>query len=105
MATHPQQYRELGRLLGSIGQHSAEEIGPRYFSLLMAALKKTATRRTHSNVLLHLSGYLKTALSREEKAEMQQLIGQYRNGIIPLVVPMTLLKHHFRRHPHYHQPW
>lgn len=100
MATHPQQYRELGRLLGSIGQHSAEEIGPRYFSLLMAALKKTATRRTHSNVLLHLSGYLKTALSREEKAEMQQLIGQYRKGIIPLVVPMTLLKHHFRRHPH-----
>jgi uncharacterized protein YbgA (DUF1722 family) len=30
---------------------------------------------------------------------MQQLIGQYRHGVVPLVVPMTLLKHHFRRHP------
>jgi len=33
------------------------------------------------------------------KQELQRLISQYRQGIIPLVVPMTLLKHHFRRHP------
>lgn len=68
----------------------------------MAALKKCATRGTHSNVLQHITGYLKQALSREDKAEMNQLISQYRNGIVPLVVPLTLLKHHFRRHPdHY----
>jgi uncharacterized protein YbgA (DUF1722 family) len=65
----------------------------------MSALKSCATRRTHSNVLQHLSGYLKQALSRAERQEMQQLIGQYRHGVVPLVVPMTLLKHHFRRHP------
>ena len=64
----------------------------------MSALKKCATRGTHSNVLQHLSGYLKRALSPAEKQEMQQLIGQYRDGIVPLVVPLTLLKHHFRRH-------
>ncbi len=99
MATHPMQYKALGRLLGNLAQHDLNELAPRYFSQLMEALKNCATRRTHSNVLQHLSGYLKQNLSREDKAEMQQLIGQYRQGVVPLVVPMTLLKHHLRRHP------
>ncbi|AYF90945.1 DUF1722 domain-containing protein [Pseudomonas sp. DY-1] len=99
MAHDPVQYKVLGRLLGDIGEHPAAEIGPRYFSALMTALGKCATRGTHSNVLQHLSGYLKTHLSRPEKAELQRLIEQYRGGIIPLVVPITLLKHHFNSHP------
>ena len=99
MATNPVQYKQLGRMLGNIGQQDLGEIATQYFSELMSALKSCATRRTHSNVLQHLSGYLKQALSSEEKQEMQQLIGQYRHGVVPLVVPMTLLKHHFRRHP------
>ncbi|WP_373388958.1 YbgA family protein [Pseudomonas alcaligenes] len=99
MANNPLQYKALGRLLADLGRHDPLEFGPHYFSQLMAALKKCATRGTHSNVLQHLSGYLKQALSSEEKEEMQQLITQYRSGIIPLVVPLTLLKHHFRRHP------
>ena len=70
-----------------------------YFSELMTALKKCATRGTHSNVLQHISGYLKQALSAADKQEMQALISQYRQGIVPLVVPLTLLKHHFRQHP------
>ncbi|MGQ7817401.1 YbgA family protein [Metapseudomonas furukawaii] len=99
MANDPVQYKALGRLLGSIGEHRVEDIAPRYFSALMAALKKCATRRTHSNVLQHLCGYLKRHLSRDEKAELLRLIDQYRSGIIPLVVPITLLKHHFHGHP------
>jgi uncharacterized protein YbgA (DUF1722 family)/uncharacterized protein YbbK (DUF523 family) len=99
MATNPAQYKLLGQMLGNLGQQDLNEIAPRYFSDLMSALKSCATRRTHSNVLQHLSGHLKQALSSEEKQEMQQLIGQYRHGVVPLVVPMTLLKHHFRRHP------
>lgn len=99
MATDPLRYKSLGRMLGNIAQHDLGELAPRYFSELMSALKKCATRRTHSNVLQHLNGYLKRALSADEKQEMQQLISQYRDGIVPLVVPMTLLKHHFRRHP------
>jgi len=99
MAHNPVQYKALGHLLGSMGQNDPQELGPRYFSELMAALKKCATRRTHTNVLQHLSGYLKQAISREDKQEVQQLISQYHQGIVPLVVPLTLLKHHFRQHP------
>ncbi|MCO6059870.1 DUF523 and DUF1722 domain-containing protein [Pseudomonas sp. MOB-449] len=99
MANDPVQYKALGRLLGSIGEHPVDVVGPRYFSALMIALKKCATRGTHSNVLQHLCGYLKHHLSRDEKAELQRLIEQYRSGIVPLVVPITLLKHHFNGHP------
>ncbi|WP_322980880.1 DUF523 and DUF1722 domain-containing protein [Pseudomonas sp. C11] len=99
MATDPARYKSLGRLLGDLAQHDLASLAPRYFSQLMTALRKCATRGTHSNVLQHLSGYLKRALSPDEKQEMQQLIGQYRDGVVPLVVPLTLLKHHFRRHP------
>ena len=99
MATAPLQYKALGRLLGDLARHDLAQLAPHYFTELMAALKQCATRGTHSNVLQHLCGYLKQGLSQDERQEMHQLIGQYRAGIVPLVVPLTLLKHHFRRHP------
>ena len=99
MAHNPVQYKALGKLLGDMGTTDARELGPRYFSALMTALKQCATRGTHSNVLQHLSGYFKQTISREDKQEIQHVIGQYRLGIVPLVVPLTLLKHHLRHHP------
>ena len=99
MAHNPVQYKTLGNLLGNMGQIDPKELGPRYFSELMAALKKCATRRTHTNVMQHISGYLKQVISAEDKQEVQHVIGQYRHGIVPLVVPLTLLKPHFRQHP------
>ncbi|MBK5356477.1 DUF1722 domain-containing protein [Pseudomonas sp. TH41] len=99
MAHNPVQYKALGHLLGNMGRADPDEIGPRYFSELMAALKKCATRRTHTNVLQHLSGYFKQVISAEDKQAMQLVIGQYHQGIVPLVVPLTLLKHYLRQHP------
>ncbi|WP_263145119.1 DUF523 and DUF1722 domain-containing protein [Pseudomonas sp. RIT-PI-AD] len=100
MANDPLAYKRLGHLLGDIGRHDPAEFGPAYFRRLMDALRHCATRGTHSNVLQHLSGYLKRALGADDRREMQALIDQYREGIVPLVVPLTLLKHHFRQHPH-----
>lgn len=99
MACDVQQYRALGKLLGSMGRSDPDEVGPRYFSQLMQALKKCATRGSHTNVLQHLSGYLKQTLDADARQELHELIQQYRQGIVPLIVPLTLLKHHFRQHP------
>jgi len=89
-------------MVASLRDCSVDEFAPGYFSQFMQALKRPATRGTHSNVLQHLSGYLKNALAPEDRREMRRLIDQYRAGVIPLVVPLTLLKHHFRRHPHHY---
>ncbi|MFB4393617.1 MULTISPECIES: YbgA family protein [unclassified Pseudomonas] len=100
MANNPQAYRELGRMLGSMRREDdPQAIGARYFSQLMQALRRCASRGTHCNVLQHLCGYLRPVLDRDDKAELQQLIGQYQQGNVPLVVPLTLLKHHLRNHP------
>lgn len=99
MACDVQQYRALGKLLGSMGRSDPDEVGPGYFSQLMQALKKCATRGSHTNVLQHLSGYLKQTLDADARQELHELIQQYRQGIVPLIVPLTLLKHHFRQHP------
>lgn len=100
MAHNPQAYRGLGRLLGSMSRDDdPAQLGPRYFSQLMQALRRCASRGTHGNVLQHLRGYLRNDLGQADKAELQQVIGQYQKGVVPLVVPLTLLKHHLRRHP------
>lgn len=99
MAHNPVQYKILGNLLGSLGKSDPGQIAPIYFSQLMAALKTCATRQTHTNVLQHLSGYLKRSISPEDKQEIQRTLHQYLSGVVPLVVPITLLKHHLRLHP------
>ena len=99
MANNPAQYRVLGKMLGSMARAGADEIAPCYFNQLMTALKRCATRGTHTNVLQHLNGYFKKTMSAQDRQEMQRLIAQYRRGVVPLVVPLTLLKHHLRQHP------
>ncbi|MBV6287523.1 YbgA family protein [Pseudomonas aegrilactucae] len=100
MAHNPQQYKVLGTLLGSMQRgDDATQIGPDYFSRLMKALARCASRGTHGNVLMHLSGYLRRVLDPRDKQEIRTLIEQYQAGVVPLVVPLTLLKHHLRHHP------
>lgn len=99
MAHNPQEYSALGRLLADAGKHDPAVLGEQYFERLMQALQQLATRKTHTNVLMHLQGYLKKQLAPREKEHMGSVIEQYRKGILPLVVPVTLLRHHFHQHP------
>lgn len=99
MAHNPQEYQRLGRMLADAGNHVADELGERYFAALMQALQQKATRNTNTNVLMHLQGYLKKQLQPGEKSSMSAIIEQYRKGIVPLVVPVTLLRHFFAQHP------
>ncbi|MDT8371640.1 MAG: 2-thiouracil desulfurase family protein [Gammaproteobacteria bacterium] len=99
MAHSPARYAELGRMLADAGNHDIENLAQRYFEALMTELKRLASRKTHTNVLMHLQGYLKKVLSPAEKQELANIIEQYRTAQVPLIVPMTLIKHHFNNHP------
>ncbi|MDF1589317.1 MAG: 2-thiouracil desulfurase family protein [Gammaproteobacteria bacterium] len=99
MAHSPARYAELGRMLADAGNHDIENLAQRYFEALMTELKRLASRKTHTNVLMHLQGYLKQVLSPAEKQELINIIEQYRTAQVPLIVPMTLIKHHFNNHP------
>lgn len=99
MAHSPQSHDRLGRMLADAGRHDAEVLGQKYFAALMQALGNKATRKSNTNVLMHLQGYLKKNLQAQEKEKLSEVIEQYRLGIVPLVVPVTLLQHHFNNHP------
>jgi uncharacterized protein YbgA (DUF1722 family)/uncharacterized protein YbbK (DUF523 family) len=99
MAHSPVHYQKMGRLVAQAGNLPWDELVAKYGEQLMEGLKVLAKAGKHVNVLQHLMGFLKNYLSRDDKAEMLGLIEDYRQGLLPLIVPITLLKHHLARHP------
>ncbi|MDY0318777.1 MAG: DUF523 and DUF1722 domain-containing protein [Candidatus Cloacimonadaceae bacterium] len=98
MAHSPAHYREMGKLVAEIRKYKIQDFSRLYCELLMTACARHATPSKHQNVLLHLLGYFKNDLDAFEKQEMIRLIAQYKDGIIPLIVPVTLLNHYVRKY-------
>lgn len=98
MAHSVPHYEQAGRLLSDLKQDLPGKART-YLSLLMAGLTRPAGRRGHANVLSHLQGYLKRSLDSATRQELDELVHSYRRGELPLLAPITLLKHHLRQHP------
>lgn len=99
MSHHQDRMRELGRLVARVGDMPLSEFKQAYLSLMTSTLKKPASRKNHVNVLKHIQGYLKRDLDAGDKSELNDTIEAYRQAQLPLIVPITLLKHHFRKSP------
>ncbi|MBN2346377.1 MAG: DUF523 and DUF1722 domain-containing protein [Candidatus Aminicenantes bacterium] len=102
MAHGPEAARRLGKLVAGLGSRPLPEVLAGYRELFMAALKQKATVRKNVNVLQHMFGYFKRQLDGFEKGEMLSLIEEYRHNLIPLIVPLTLLKHYIGK---FQQPY
>ncbi|MEZ4468964.1 MAG: YbgA family protein [bacterium] len=61
---------------------------------LMATLARRATRGRHVNVMEHLAGFASDQLDPQDKVELAGVIDAFRQGHVPLEVPLTLLRHH-----------
>ena len=99
MAHHVPSYQQLGLLLAQPQKQSLAQLADRVIQIMMQALKVAATRSGHVNALQHIQGYLKNHLSSADKHELTRVIERYRDGSVPLIVPMTLLHHHFNHFP------
>jgi uncharacterized protein YbgA (DUF1722 family) len=99
MSHDQNHYREIGQLLAAARKDNVEEVAEKYLLKLMQALKIPATRGNHVNVLQHIQGYLKKPLDKNDKLELTETVDKYRLGELPLIVPITLLNHFFRKHP------
>lgn len=91
-------YSEMGRLVARAGQIPLEALYGKYRELLMTATRHPATVPRCTDVLLHMMGHLRTMLSADEKRELLEVIGNYRAKRVPLIVPVTLIRHHVRKH-------
>ncbi len=97
LAHSPKHYTELGRLVADAKGLSPRGLETRYGELFMAGLTVKATAKKHTNVMHHILGYLKRNLDPADKTELLTVIGDYHRGLVPLVVPLTLLQHHLAR--------
>jgi len=98
MAHSPRGMRELGALAAQIGRRALPEIAADYHTGLMRTLAVKATPARHTNVLMHIMGYFKRQLDAADKQELLEAIEAHRLGNLPLMAPLTLLKHYVRIH-------
>ncbi len=96
MAHAPSVCSELGRTVAGSPELARREMRERYESAFMRALKIPATRARHANVLQHTVGYLRDRMDYASRGELLGLIEDYRRGLVPLIVPITLVRHYAR---------
>jgi uncharacterized protein YbbK (DUF523 family)/uncharacterized protein YbgA (DUF1722 family) len=97
MAHSPAAYARLGRLVAGASARPRDEVRRSYEAEFMAGLAALATPGRHANVLQHMLGYVSPSLDRAQTAEIEELIADFRRQLVPLLAPLTLLRHHVRR--------
>lgn len=97
MAHAPKAYEALGRAVANAKAVPRSTFSVRYESEFMSALRVIATPRRHTNVLQHMMGYFRKQLDEDSRGELLALIEDYREGLVPLVAPLTLIRHYVRK--------
>jgi len=98
MAHSPKHLQQMGHLVAHAKKLSKKEFITQYEKLLMEAMSVKPSTAKHTNVLDHIMGYFKKDLSPDEKQELIEVIHEYRRGLIPLIVPVTLMNHYIRKY-------
>ena len=101
-AHSPEHLRRLGKLVAHAAAQPIPEFYDSYQKLLLEALGLKTTSKKNTDVLYHLMGYFKGNLSADEKQELRDLIELYHRGLLPLIVPVSLISHYVRK---YDQPY
>jgi uncharacterized protein YbgA (DUF1722 family)/uncharacterized protein YbbK (DUF523 family) len=98
----PKHYQTMGKLVAKAKDMPLKELYEQYQTILMEALLLKTTPKKNANVLMHMMGYFKKELSSDEKKELLEVIENYRQGYIPLIVPITLISHYVRKYNQYY---
>ena len=98
MAHSQKHYSSLGKMVANAKKTRKDKLHEDYISLLMEGLQFIATPKKNTNVLQHMAGYFKDELSADEKKELLEVITSYHDGLVPLIVAITLLLHYVRKY-------
>ena len=98
LAHSERHYRQLGRIAAKANKGGVAQSYEDYGRIFMDGLARQATRKTHTNVLDHMMGYFSKELSASERQELLGLIHDYRRQLVPLIVPITLVRHYTHKY-------
>jgi uncharacterized protein YbgA (DUF1722 family)/uncharacterized protein YbbK (DUF523 family) len=91
-------FRRLGRIVAEAKKRPLGSVVDEYGGLYMEALAVRSTIRKNTNVLQHIMGYFSKRLSPDERIELLEVIQDYHRGLVPLIVPLTLVRHYARKY-------
>ena len=69
-----------------------------YHPKLVEVLRLHTTTKKHFKVLQHTLSYCKPYLTADEKKELLSVLDQYHNDLLPLIVPIALIKHYAKKY-------
>ena len=90
----PKHYKILGQMVAQINRYKPDNFKEKYIEIFMFALKVKSTVLKNVNVMQHIVGFLKPYLDKKAKSDIIRIIENYRAGLVPLIVPLTLIKHY-----------
>ena len=98
LAHSRQGYAALGQLVAGVASRPPKATAEEYEGTFMRTLRRLATPGRHADVLTHMVGHLKRLIDAADRDELLASIDDHRRGLVPLIVPITLVRHHVRRH-------
>lgn len=92
MAYHQKTLTQMGRILANHDKKSVSEVVESYSEALKFFYQAKPSQGKNINMLLHLFGYFKDKLSKEEKALFLDQLEQYQNNQVPFSTVLMLIK-------------
>jgi uncharacterized protein YbgA (DUF1722 family)/uncharacterized protein YbbK (DUF523 family) len=92
MSYNQREMRSLGRTVANHERLPPREVFRLYEERLYKALANPPRFTSNINVLLHALGYFSKVISPAEKRFLLDSLEQYREGSVPLSVPLNLLR-------------
>lgn len=94
MAHSPKGYRTLGQIVARAGSSVPEELQQQYRDCFQRVLALPTTPGRHVNVLHHAFGMVSDLLSHTPRQDILAAVESYRDGTVPLSLPVLLLRQH-----------
>lgn len=98
LAHSRKHYDTLGKLVAHAKSLRPSEFKDKYGKIFMEALTFKSTPKKNTDVLLHMMGFFKKVLSKGEKEDILNTIEDYHKELLPLIVPVTLVRHQVKKH-------
>ncbi|WP_121628615.1 YbgA family protein [Poseidonibacter antarcticus] len=90
-------YKELGNIVANHEKKDTNIILEEYKHSFLNAIYQKGTISNTYNVVLHIYGYFKKLITKEEKDELLESFEDYKNEIIPLIAVIKLLNLYTKR--------
>ncbi len=98
MAHSQKHYKILGRVVADSKKIPTPKLKSMYSENFMESLCIKSTVKKNVNILQHMLGYFKNDLDQNEKKELLDVINDYHKKLVPLIVPITLIRHYVNKY-------